>query len=124
MWDGAAAQILRVSSTTLVDSGRYIFFRGVCGFDGRHFDVLTVLVGVWLRSTFTLALQFFFIEVDIILFNVDDGLFEEAVSLADKDGGNLFCISACRLAEDPDPLTSEVQLARAMASLSRIMLSN
>jgi hypothetical protein len=90
-----------------------------------HFDILTVTRCVCCRSCglFTTLL---FIKVDIVLLDVYDRLAEEGIGFADKVGRDLdvdsFGIdtSNCNYRS----LTSALQLALAIASLSRIILSS
>ncbi len=57
-----------------------------------HLDVLalfTVSLGTWALVAFALALEFFLVKVDVVLFDVDDRLSEERVGFSDERRCNL-----------------------------------
>jgi hypothetical protein len=84
-------------------------------------------LGYHLRSSwaayFHELFPFLFIEVDIVLFNVDDGLSQKTVRFSHESRRYLQGVCSLQM-QGTKELTSEVQFARAIASLRRIMLSS
>jgi hypothetical protein len=68
--------------------------------------------------------RFFFIKVDIVLLDVNDGLPQKTVCFSNEGGSNLQGSQPPFYLQGTKELASEVQFARAIASLKRIMLSS
>jgi hypothetical protein len=68
--------------------------------------------------------RFFFIKVDIVLLDVDDGLPQKTICFSHEGRSYLQNIQFPLYLQGTEELASEVQFARAIASLRRIMLSS